>query len=84
MDEKIGRKNMFLTDKIARMCGRAILSHNLRQLTKIFRFESLDKNSKDYLDRNDLRAIPEFAVNPLSERIIDLFIPSHEQPQAKV
>ncbi|CAG5107233.1 Oidioi.mRNA.OKI2018_I69.chr1.g3218.t1.cds [Oikopleura dioica] len=39
------------------------------------RFVDLDKTKKGYLSREDLSKIPAFALNPLAERIIDLFLP---------
>merc|ERR1712147_29782 len=47
------------------------------QVQKIYeRFLQLDKGAKGYLSRDDLSAIPEFAVNPLAERIVDIFMPA--------
>merc|ERR1712189_108836 len=47
------------------------------QIQKIHeRFVQLDKGDKGYLSRNDLHAIPEFAINPLAERIVDIFMPA--------
>lgn len=44
-----------------------------------FRFTQLDKEDKGHLSRDDLMAIPELAINPLAERIVDLFLPQHSQ-----
>ena len=45
----------------------------------ILRFVQLDRESKSFLNRDDLLAIPEFAVNPLAERIVDLFMPVEKE-----
>ena len=45
----------------------------------ILRFVQLDRESKSFLNRDDLLAIPEFAVNPLAERIVDLFMPIEKE-----
>ena len=37
------------------------------------RFEKLDINNNGYLEREDLLALPELNVNPLSDRIIHAF-----------
>ena len=37
------------------------------------RFTALDKEQKGYLTKNDLLRIPELAINPLGERIVDAF-----------
>ena len=41
------------------------------------RFTQLDKEDKGHLSRDDLMAIPELAINPLADRIVDLFLPNH-------
>ena len=45
----------------------------------VLRFVQLDRESKSFLNRDDLLAIPEFAVNPLAERIVDLFMPVEKE-----
>ena len=45
------------------------------------RFTQLDRGGKGHLAREDLLAIPELAINPLAERIIDLFIPPQIEEQ---
>ncbi|XP_075251380.1 calcineurin B homologous protein 1-like [Convolutriloba macropyga] len=37
------------------------------------RFDALDRGFKGYLDRSDFLAIPELVLNPVGDRIIDLF-----------
>ncbi|VDN57523.1 unnamed protein product [Dracunculus medinensis] len=37
------------------------------------RFLSLDKQGRGYLDRDDFLRIPELAINPLGDRIVDAF-----------
>jgi len=50
------------------------------QVNKLYhRFTQLDKEDKGHLSRDDLMAIPELAINPLAERIVDLFLPQHSQ-----
>merc|ERR1739848_417923 len=46
-----------------------------QQIERLYaRFSSLDKQSHGYLTREDFLRIPELAINPLAERIIDMFI----------
>lgn len=46
------------------------------QINKLYhRFTLLDKDSKGYLSRDDLLAIPELAINPLADKIVNLFLP---------
>jgi calcineurin B family protein 1 len=40
------------------------------------RFKSLAKNDSDLLSREDLLGIPEIAINPLGERIVNAFFPT--------
>ena len=37
------------------------------------RFTKLDENGKGYLEREDMLAIPELAINPLGDRIVHAF-----------
>jgi len=49
------------------------------QIKRLYsRFSNLDKDNKAYLSHEDLRRIPELAINPLGERIIDSFFVSHD------
>merc|ERR1711981_451931 len=46
-----------------------------KQVTRLYeRFQRLDKQERGYLTREDFLRIPELAINPLAERIIDMFI----------
>lgn len=43
------------------------------QINRLYsRFTCLDKGSKGYLSREDFLRIPELAINPLGERIIQV------------
>ncbi|XP_065833578.1 calcineurin B homologous protein 1-like [Oscarella lobularis] len=45
-----------------------------KQITRLYnRYSNLDKANKGYLGREDFQHIPEIAINPLGERIIDAF-----------
>ncbi|CCD67834.1 EF-hand domain-containing protein [Caenorhabditis elegans] len=47
---------------------------NKHQILRLYtRFASLDKNGQGYLSRDDFLNVPELAVNPLGDRIIDAF-----------
>lgn len=51
---------------------------SIAQVNKLYhRFTQLDKEDKGHLSRDDLMAIPELAINPLADRIVDLFLPNH-------
>ena len=54
-------------------------NHKIGITLFVFRFTQLDKEDKGHLSRDDLMAIPELAINPLAERIVDLFLPQHSQ-----
>uniref|UniRef100_A0A1I8AC48 Calcineurin B-like protein 1 n=1 Tax=Steinernema glaseri TaxID=37863 RepID=A0A1I8AC48_9BILA len=44
------------------------------QIVRLYsRFLSLDKQGRGYLDRDDFLRIPELAINPLGDRIVDAF-----------
>jgi calcineurin B family protein 1 len=46
-----------------------------RQITRLYcRFSNLDKANKGYLSREDFEHIPELAINPLGDRIIEAFV----------
>jgi len=46
-----------------------------QQVNRLYdRFQRLDKSETGYLTREDFLRIPELAINPLAERIIDMFI----------
>lgn len=47
------------------------------QIKRLYsRFSSLDKENRAYLKREDFMRIPELAINPLAERIVDSFFVS--------
>ncbi|KTF82183.1 hypothetical protein cypCar_00036082, partial [Cyprinus carpio] len=50
------------------------VSHS--QITRLYsRFHSLDKGENGALSREDFQRIPELAINPLGDRIINAFFP---------
>ncbi|XP_004416674.1 PREDICTED: calcineurin B homologous protein 1-like [Odobenus rosmarus divergens] len=53
------------------------LSHS--QITRLYSwFTSLDKGENGTLSREDFQRIPELAINPLGDRIINAFFPEGE------
>ncbi|KAI8486918.1 Ca2+-binding actin-bundling protein (actinin), alpha chain (EF-Hand protein super) [Branchiostoma belcheri] len=55
-------------------------SHN--QITRLYsRFTSLDKGQNGALSREDFQRIPELAINPLGERVVQLFFLEGEDEQ---
>uniref|UniRef100_A0A3B3HM85 Calcineurin-like EF-hand protein 1 n=1 Tax=Oryzias latipes TaxID=8090 RepID=A0A3B3HM85_ORYLA len=49
------------------------------QITRLYsRFTSLDKGENGTLSREDFQRIPELAINPLGDRIINAFFPDGE------
>ncbi|XP_044869831.1 calcineurin B homologous protein 1 isoform X1 [Mauremys mutica] len=55
----------------------SIVSHS--QITRLYsRFTSLDKGENGTLSREDFQRIPELAINPLGDRIINAFFPEGE------
>uniref|UniRef100_A0A3P9LPA2 Calcineurin-like EF-hand protein 1 n=1 Tax=Oryzias latipes TaxID=8090 RepID=A0A3P9LPA2_ORYLA len=53
------------------------VSHS--QITRLYsRFTSLDKGENGTLSREDFQRIPELAINPLGDRIINAFFPDGE------
>lgn len=50
------------------------LSVSKNQIVRLYsRFLNLDRQSRGYLDREDFLRIPELAINPLGDRIVDAF-----------
>ncbi|CAK5079041.1 unnamed protein product [Meloidogyne enterolobii] len=48
------------------------------QIVRLYsRFLSLDRQGRGYLDREDFLRIPELAINPLGDRIVDAFFTDH-------
>ena len=63
---------MLTEDEIANI--EAKTKFTAKQIKKLYgRFTSLDRAKKGYLCREDLNRIPELAINPLGERIVDAF-----------
>uniref|UniRef100_A0A671KIQ2 Calcineurin-like EF-hand protein 1 n=1 Tax=Sinocyclocheilus anshuiensis TaxID=1608454 RepID=A0A671KIQ2_9TELE len=56
---------------------RSLLSQfSHSQITRLYsRFHSLDKGENGALSREDFQRIPELAINPLGDRIINAFFP---------
>uniref|UniRef100_A0A671KE34 Calcineurin-like EF-hand protein 1 n=1 Tax=Sinocyclocheilus anshuiensis TaxID=1608454 RepID=A0A671KE34_9TELE len=56
------------------LCLCVPVSHS--QITRLYsRFHSLDKGENGALSREDFQRIPELAINPLGDRIINAFFP---------
>ncbi|KII71620.1 Calcineurin B ous protein 1 [Thelohanellus kitauei] len=51
--------------------SRSVSFHQIKRLYS--RFSTLDKKHQGYLTREDFLRIPELAINPLCERIVDMF-----------
>jgi calcineurin B family protein 1 len=48
---------------------------NSKQVVRLYeRFQRLDKDETGYLTKEDFLKIPELAINPLADRIIDMFL----------
>lgn len=48
---------------------------NSKQVARLYeRFQRLDKKENGWLTKDDFLAIPELAINPLADRIIDMFL----------
>lgn len=63
---------IFLDKSIILINYHFIVSKN--QIVRLYsRFLSLDKQGRGFLDRDDLLRIPELAINPLGDRIVDAF-----------
>nr|XP_025951419.1 calcineurin B homologous protein 1 [Dromaius novaehollandiae] len=59
------------------LCNLFPISHS--QITRLYsRFTSLDKGENGTLSREDFQRIPELAINPLGDRIINAFFPEGE------
>uniref|UniRef100_A0A1I8EF91 EF-hand domain-containing protein n=1 Tax=Wuchereria bancrofti TaxID=6293 RepID=A0A1I8EF91_WUCBA len=55
------------------------------QIVRLYsRFLSLDKQGRGYLDRDDFLRIPELAINPLGDRIVDAFFTETEDLGQKI
>ena len=58
---------------------------NAKQVARLYeRFQRLDKKENGWLTHDDFLAIPELAINPLADRIIDMFLnQKNENAKAK-
>uniref|UniRef100_A0AC35TKB3 Calcineurin B-like protein 1 n=1 Tax=Rhabditophanes sp. KR3021 TaxID=114890 RepID=A0AC35TKB3_9BILA len=55
------------------------------QIVRLYsRFLSLDRHSRGYLDREDFLRIPELAINPLGDRIVDAFFSDKNEVDKKI
>ncbi|KAI1720741.1 EF-hand domain pair domain-containing protein [Ditylenchus destructor] len=63
---------MLQEDEISQIVTETGFSRN--QIVRLYsRFLSLDRQGRGYLDREDFLRIPELAINPLGDRIVDAF-----------
>ena len=58
---------------------------NRSQIHKLYiRFQHLDKDKKGYLVREDLINVPQVAINPVGEKIVEAFLPrTHLDPNGR-
>jgi len=74
---------MLQDDDINRISKDTGFSRN--QIVRLYsRFLSLDKQGRGYLDRDDFLRIPELAINPLGDRIVDAFFAESTDPDHKI
>uniref|UniRef100_A0A914CLX3 EF-hand domain-containing protein n=1 Tax=Acrobeloides nanus TaxID=290746 RepID=A0A914CLX3_9BILA len=63
---------MLQDEEIQEIAAETGFSKN--QIVRLYsRFLSLDRQGRGYLDREDFLRIPELAINPLGDRIVDAF-----------
>ncbi|CAD5222755.1 unnamed protein product [Bursaphelenchus okinawaensis] len=63
---------MLQDEEITEIADETGFSKN--QIVRLYsRFLSLDRQGRGYLDREDFLRIPELAINPLGDRIVDAF-----------
>uniref|UniRef100_A0A0R3RYZ1 Calcineurin B-like protein 1 n=1 Tax=Elaeophora elaphi TaxID=1147741 RepID=A0A0R3RYZ1_9BILA len=63
----------------------SFVSVSRNQIVRLYsRFLSLDKQGRGYLDRDDFLRIPELAINPLGDRIVDAFFTETEELEQKI
>ncbi|GMT35968.1 hypothetical protein PFISCL1PPCAC_27265 [Pristionchus fissidentatus] len=63
---------MLRDEEIEQISGETEFNRN--QIVRLYsRFLSLDKKGQGFLEREDLMNVPELAVNPLGDRIVDAF-----------
>ncbi|KAK6109432.1 calcium-binding protein, putative [Brugia malayi] len=74
---------MLQEDEIQAISAETGFSRN--QIVRLYsRFLSLDKQGRGYLDRDDFLRIPELAINPLGDRIVDAFFTETEDLGQKI
>ncbi|VDD92326.1 unnamed protein product [Enterobius vermicularis] len=74
---------MLQEDEIATISCETGFSRN--QIVRLYsRFLSLDKQGRGYLDRDDFFRIPELAINPLGDRIVDAFFTETDDVDQKI
>ncbi|VDK85179.1 unnamed protein product [Litomosoides sigmodontis] len=74
---------MLQEDEIQVISAETGFSRN--QIVRLYsRFLSLDKQGRGYLDRDDFLRIPELAINPLGDRIVDAFFTETEDLEQKI
>lgn len=74
---------MLQDDEISAISQQTGFSRN--QIVRLYsRFLSLDKQGRGYLDRDDFLRIPELAINPLGERIVDAFFTESDDSEQKI
>jgi len=67
-----GSSLMLQDEEISEIAGETGFSKN--QIVRLYsRFLNLDRQGRGYLDREDFLRIPELAINPLGDRIVDAF-----------
>ncbi|GMR47033.1 hypothetical protein PMAYCL1PPCAC_17228 [Pristionchus mayeri] len=68
-----GNNSVMLKDEEINMIAEET-EFNRSKIARLYsRFISLDKKGQGHLTREDLMSVPELAVNPLGERIVDAF-----------
>ncbi|VDM99751.1 unnamed protein product [Thelazia callipaeda] len=74
---------MLQEDEIQAIASETGFTRN--QIVRLYsRFLSLDKQGRGYLDRDDFLRIPELAINPLGDRIVDAFFTETEDREQKI
>uniref|UniRef100_A0A914X6R8 EF-hand domain-containing protein n=1 Tax=Plectus sambesii TaxID=2011161 RepID=A0A914X6R8_9BILA len=74
---------MLQDDEIRMISNETGFSRN--QIVRLYsRFLSLDKQGRGFLDRDDFLRIPELAVNPLGDRIVDAFFTESDDNEQKI
>jgi len=74
---------MLQDDEIRQISTETGFSRN--QIVRLYsRFLSLDKQGRGFLDRDDFLRIPELAINPLGDRIVDAFFTETDDNEQKI